>query len=301
MKPKRIWPAIAVAVTFVLLAGCGSPTHSAAPSAASPLPSQSSSSPPPDLSPSPSGGSGVRCTTSAAKGTCGPYNYQGITGSNGSTTFVLNNMWGANSGTTQTLSADSPGSWSVVANAQPAGNTAVQTYPDTQQMYTRSDNTPDPLSRFGSIISSFTENLNAASGTSAEAAYDIWIGQNASTNYADEVMIWNDQVNRGTCGGATVKANADFGGSNGIPRQNWTLCDYRGSELIWYLTGSNEQSGAVDVLSMLTWLEGHGYLPAGSGLNQIDYGFEICSTTGAKTFTVSRYAIKSACNSGASC
>jgi hypothetical protein len=202
-------------------------------------------------------------------------------------------MWAANSGTTQTLTAYNPGSWSVVANSQPAGSTAVQTYPDTQQIYTQPDDTPVPLSSFGSITSSFTEKMGAASGTSAEAAYDIWLGQNSSTNYADEVMIWNDQANRGTCGGATVKTTATFGGSNGVPQQNWTLCEYGGSELIWYLTGGNERSGTVDILSMLTWLESHSYLPAGSGLNQIDYGFEICSTPDAETFTVSQFSIKS--------
>ena len=210
-------------------------------------------------------------------------------------------MWAANSGTTQTLTANDPGSWSVVANSRPPGFTGVQTYPDTQQIYTTTANTPDPLSGFSSIISSFTENMNAASGTSGEAAYDIWLGQNTSTNYADEVMIWNDQANRGTCGGATVEANASFGGSNGVPEQNWTLCKHGSSELIWYLTSGNEPSGVVDVLSMLTWLESHGYLPANSGLNQIQYGFEICSTAGAETFTVSQFAIKSVCNSGASC
>jgi hypothetical protein len=202
-------------------------------------------------------------------------------------------MWGAKSGTTQKLSVNDPGSWNVVANSQPAGSTAVQTYPDTQQIYTRSDNTPDPLSGFGSIISSFNEDMGGGSGTSAEAAYDIWLGQNSSTNYANEVMIWNDQANRGTCGGATVKAKASFGGSRGVPRQNWTLCKWGSSELIWYLASGNESSGTVDVLSMLTWLESHGYLPANSGLNQIQYGFEICSTHGAATFTVSHFGITS--------
>ena len=202
-------------------------------------------------------------------------------------------MWGANSGTTQKLSVNDPGSWKVVANSQPAGSTAVQTYPDTQQIYTRSDNTPDPLSGFGSIISSFNEDIGGGSGTSAEAAYDIWLGQNSSTNYANEVMIWNDQANRGTCGGATVKAKASFGGSRGVPQQNWTLCKWGSSELIWYLASGNESSGTVDVLSMLTWLESHGYLPANSGLNQIQYGFEICSTHGAATFTVSHFGITS--------
>ena len=298
MKPRVICPAIAVSATLVVLTSCGSPSHSAA----SHLPSTSSSATSafPSSSPSPSG-AGARCVTSEAKGTCGPYGYAGITGSNGSSTFVLNNMWGPKPGTTQTLTATDPGRWSVVANAQPVGYTGVQTYPDTQQIYTRTDNTPNPLSGFSSIISSFTETMHAASGTSAEAAYDIWLGQSSSTNYANEVMIWHDQVNRGTCGGASVEAHADFGGSHGVPRQNWTLCQYHHSELIWYLSNGNEQSGTVDVLSMLTWLESHGYVPANSGLNQIDYGFEICSTTGATTFTVSQFAIKSACKSGASC
>jgi hypothetical protein len=227
--------------------------------------------------------------TSAVHGSCGPFDYPGITGSGGSNTFVLNNMWNAKSGTTQNLTASNPGSWSVVANSAPPGSTAVQTYPDTQEIYTRPDDTPLPLSSFGSITSSFTEKMSAAGGTDAEAAYDIWLGQGSSTNYADEVMIWNDQENRGTCGGATVESTATFGGSNGVPQQNWTLCKFGGSELIWYLTSGNEQSGTVDVLSMLTWLESHGYLPAGSGLNQIDYGFEICSTPAAEAFTVSQF------------
>ena len=47
------------------------------------------------------------------------------------------------------------------------------------------------------------------------------------------------------------------------------------------------------MLARLTWLESHGYLAAGSGLNQIDYGFEICSTPSAETFAVSQYGIKS--------
>jgi hypothetical protein len=276
------------------------PGRSSDPPASSPPASPSSS--PPTAAPStssaapsspPPSGPGPQCVTSARHGSCGPYDYPGITGSSGSNTYVLNNMWGANSGTTQTLTANNPGSWSVVANSQPAGSTAVQTYPDTQEIYTRPDDTPLPLSSFSSIISSFTEKMGAASGTSAEAAYDIWLGQNSSTNYANEVMIWNDQANRGTCGGAKVKATATFGGPNGVPQQNWTLCEYGGTELIWYLTSGNEQSGTVDVLSMLTWLESHGYLPAGSGLNQIDYGFEICSTPAAEAFTVSQFSIKS--------
>ncbi len=230
------------------------------------------------------------CTTSSPNGTCGPYTYPQITGSNGNNTYVRNNMWAANSGTTQTLNATDPGNWNVVANAKPPGSTAVQTYPDTKEVYTTS-NSPDPLSGYSSIYSSFTENMNATSQTSAQAAYDIWLGQSTATNYADEVMIWNDQANRGTCGGATPLASATFGGSGGVPVQTWNLCKWGSSELIWYLAGSNEQSGTVDVLAMLNWLVSHGYLRQGTGLNEIDYGFEVCSTSGPETFQVSSYSI----------
>jgi hypothetical protein len=37
----------------------------------------------------------------------------------------------------------------------------------------------------------------------------------------------------------------------------------------------------------------HGAQASNSGLNQIDYGFEICSTAGAETFTVSQFSVKS--------
>jgi hypothetical protein len=306
VKPKRVWPAIATSLTILALTGCGQPAHTAAHSAAplSPTVSPTSASPAQSTA-SPSYGpnstsasqapndSSASCVTHAAKGSCGPYRYAAITGSGGSSTYVLNDMWAANKGTTQTLSVWNPGHWSVVANARPVGYTGVQTYPDAQQIYTRSDNSPDPLSGFGSILSSFTENMNATGATSAEAAYDIWLGQSSSTNYANEVMVWNDTVHRGTCGGATVKAHASFGGSHGVSRRRWTLCEYAGKELIWYLANDNERSGTVNLLAMLTWLETHGYLPAGSGLNQIDYGFEICSTRGPETFTVSRFAINS--------
>jgi hypothetical protein len=301
---KRVIPAALSVLALVALAGCGIvPTHTVyvttppsslivSPSSAAPSPSPASTGP---------ASTGPACVTSARKGNCGPYTYSQITGSSGYNTYVINNMWGAESGTTQTLTAVSPETWSVIAAMQPPGYGGVQTYPDTQELYTRQDNTPDPLSGFSSIISSFSERMSTAGSTSAEAAYDIWLGQGSSTNYANEVMIWNDQVNRGTCGGATVKAHATFGGSGGVPQQDWTLCEYGGTELIWYLASGNERSGTVSILSMLTWLESHGYVPHGSGLNQIDYGFEICSTPGPEKFSVTGYDIRSACNAGTSC
>jgi hypothetical protein len=229
---------------------------------------------------------GAVCVTSAAKGSCGPYLYPAITASDGSNSTVGQDVWNPISGWSQTLYATNPGNWYVTAN-MPAGNTAVVSFPNTGESY----NSP-LLSNFTSMDSSFSENMSATAGTSAEAAYDIWLN-----NWKNEVMIQHDMVNRGgPCG--PVLATTSFGGQRGVPVQNWNLCQY-GSELIWQVPGNGnvygEQSGSVDILAMLSWLENHGgYLPKGSSLTAIGYGFEICSTGGAdENFQVTGFSITS--------
>jgi hypothetical protein len=223
-------------------------------------------------------GSTEACVTSAAKGNCGPYLYPAIAHSDGQNTFVGQDVWNPIPGWNQTLHAADPGNWYVTAN-MPAGNTAVVSFPNVgQQLYYT-----NTLADFSSIYSSFAENMNPASGTSAEAGYDIWLN-----GWQNEVMIQHDIVNRGTC---PVSATATFGGSGGVPVQSWNLCKY-GTELIWQLPVSGERSGTVDILAMLTWLVSHGYLPQRSGLVDISYGFEICSTGGQpETFKLSRFSL----------
>jgi len=162
----------------------------------------------------------------------------------------------------------------------PAGNTAVVSFPNVGESYSE-----PALSSFSSIYSSFDESMNATSATSAWAAYDIWLN-----NWNNEVMIQHDFAGNGPC---PSEATATFGGSGGVPVQSWDLCQY-GSELIWKLTGGNEQSGTVDVLAMLNWLETNGYLPASSTLTDISYGWEICSTGGVpETFSLSNFTVTS--------
>jgi hypothetical protein len=247
------------------LAGCGSGSTTSD-SAASQAPTSVAT-----------GATGV-CVTSAAKGSCGPYLYAKITRSTGENTFVGQDVWNPIPGWSQTLHSTGPGDWYVTAD-MPAGNTAVVSFPNIGQQYYYTNTLAD----FSSIYSSFTEDMNPASGTSAEASYDIWLN-----DWHNEVMIQHDIVNRGTC---PVTATAVFGGSGGVPVQHWNLCKY-GSELIWQLSGRGEQSGTLDLLSMLKWLVSHGYMAQDSGLTDISYGFEICSTGGHKeTFTLSRFSI----------
>jgi hypothetical protein len=240
-------------------------------------------------------GTAKGCSTSAAQGKCGPYDsYPDITGTT-SSTYIGNNVWNPVHGSQQTLTATDPGDWQVTAN-MPAGNTAVASYPSIGANYGQSNNVSTPLSSFSLIDSWFTENMHAMARTSAWAAYDIWLGHGASSNWTYEVMIQHDFAGNGAC---TSLATAAFLGPGGV-LQDWHLCKY-GSELIWKL-GANDKkkvsewTGVVHILVMLLWLEHHGYLPANAGLWAVGYGWEICSTGGQpETFTVSSYALRTRC------
>jgi hypothetical protein len=238
-----------------------------------------------------------KCTTSDAKGRCGPYDgYRRITGTT-SSTYVGNNVWNPVPDWRQTLYATDPGNWQVSANI-PAGNTAVVSYPSIAANYGQITFVPTPLTSYSAIYSSFSEIMNATDSTSAWAAYDIWLGEGGcspagSNCTSNEVMIQHDFANNGAC---TTVATAAFGGSGGVPVRDWHLCRY-GSQLIWKLGADeenkrSERSGSVDILSMLTWLVDHEYLPAGTGLWMIAYGWEICSTGGAnEDFVVKDFSI----------
>jgi Glycosyl hydrolase family 12 len=235
---------------------------------------------------------GPACVTSAGNGNCGPYGYRPISNSNGYTTYVANNMWGCGSGNCgpQTVTAYDPGDWSV-KSAQASGNTAVLTYPDVQQVFTKTTNTDPPLSAFTSITSGFTETMNPQAGTDAEAAYDLWLSHTSGPN---EVMIWVDNVGRGSGGAQRI-------GAATIAGQAFTVYQYQGGEVIFSLN-QNEQSGTVDILAALKWLQGHGLASAGAQLGQVDFGFEICSTGGKpENFAVSRYTLTSACGPAGGC
>jgi hypothetical protein len=148
----------------------------------------------------------------------------------------------------QRLYAADPGNWHVTAN-MPAGNTAVVSYPSIAVNYGQITNVPTPLTRYSSIYSSFSEDMNATAKTSAWAAYDIWLGRDGCSSCAShEVMIQHDFAGNGPC--ATL-ATVSLGGSGGVPVRNWNLCKY-GSEIIWKLAHGNEQTGRVDILSTLS-------------------------------------------------
>jgi hypothetical protein len=214
------------------------------------------------------------CVTSAAKGVCGPYadSDAGLAGGNFA---VGQDVWNPIRGWSQDLHVTTP-----------ADNIGVISYPDVGETLP----SHVPLSNFSAIYSSFAEDMHATLDTKAWAAYDVWLN-----NWKNEILIQNDYVDHGGC---SVLATATFGGAGGVPVQKWNLCRWGGSEIIWWLTGDNEQSGAVDILAMVNWLIGRGYLPERSDLDAVSYGWEICSTGGKpETFTISRFTVTAYQNS----
>jgi hypothetical protein len=226
-----------------------------------------------------------RCTTSAPTGNCGPYFDRAITKSDGYNTYVGNNKWGCGPADTcgrQTVQADSPGHWQVTSD-QAAGNTAVLTYPDVQQVFTNVTGNDPPIDRFHILFSRFAEAMHARAGTDAEAAYDIWL---SNTRGPDEIMIWVDNRGRGN-GGATRIGRATIFG------QRFTVYEYGHGEIIFSLN-RNEQAGIVHILTILGWLQQHGYVARRAAIGQVDFGWEICSTGGRpETFSVSAYTLRS--------
>jgi hypothetical protein len=249
------------------------------------------------------------CSHSKYGASCGAYLAHSITFSDGYNTYVVDNCWGEPA-CTYTIDSRSPSDWSVTdPGDEPAGSTSVATYPDVQQLTNDfnpakhtwgngSDNTP--LSAVKAIHSSFRELMPHNSRTIAEFGYDIW------TKYPNDVMVWTDNVNRGS-GGATKIGTMSYAGQNFTVYVNGTVAG--GGEIIFSLDGDNgkdhsgfahESSGTVHILALMRWLQkymtAHGRSTWASDLGQvtqIDAGWEICSTGGtSETFSMSHYALR---------
>jgi hypothetical protein len=203
--------------------------------------------------------------------------------------YVIADVWNPTSAfKSQVVSANNPGQWQVVANIA-AGNTAVLSYPDIQVTVTNTSDQATPFSGFKSLASTFAHQMPSDLGTQGsgddyEAAYDIWLGA-GSNNYAQEVMIWQDTHNQVPAGSNTGKTYTD---ASGVVYQIWTES---GNNPVTFKRSSNVTSGSVDLLALFKFMIANGYTTM-TGVNQIDYGFELCSTSGkTETFTVTGFSL----------
>jgi hypothetical protein len=160
-------------------------------------------------------------------------------------------------------------------------------YPDTDQNYNG-----EAVSSFTNIVGTFNESTPHNSDTEEEVGFFIYLN-----DYGNTIEIQHDLVNTSQCNGTTpVATNVSFGGSYGVPTESWDLC-YNSSFYYWQLVSGGEStwgesSGSVELISMIKYLENHGYLPSSSTMTLVDYGFMIYTTTSTQeTFALNSYSL----------
>jgi hypothetical protein len=261
-------PALAAILAGGLLAGVPASAGGPAPAAA-PAPTPTSAP--------------YSCSVSTAMGAC----------TYGSATYVNNEVWNPPAGFTnaeckagaaapcQTISANGPGDWQVVANYTSSSG-AIISYPDTQQLYSE-----PVVDNYSSLTSSYSETLGGDPATSMqEAAYDIWFN-----GWRQEVMVWVDTT-------PSMRKALDY---DTLKASDVTIGDFNfniycngpcpGSEVI-VSSNSNEPAGTVDIKAVVKYLEGANIIRPQSTLNAIDFGVEFATTGGRfNVFTLSCYTI----------
>src|SRR4051812_11410490 len=220
--------------------------------------------------------------TSLDRSECGPYDSTTIQGgSNDSGPSVRQEVWNPQPALRkQDLQVWGPANWQVIENAA-AGNTEVNSYPDVSDTVTQSNGNPNPISGYSSLVSTYSENMHATSGTDAEAAYDIWLN-----NYNNELMIWVDNHGQRPAGN-------DTGQNITVAGNTYRLWQDNGSEVISLVLDHNAQSGTTDILGIAKALQAQGLYSSSAGFDQINFGFEAPSTGGVdETFVVNGYTLK---------
>jgi hypothetical protein len=199
--------------------------------------------------------------------------------------WVNNDAWSGSHGP-QTINVCNQSSWDAVSD-QPDVQGQVETYPDTEyDVGSRNSLSTEPISQFNSITSTFSEAYPSAG--SWDAGYDLW-----TNNWSNETMIWNQYaggqafwysqgtpvtidgvqyhfVDNGNC--QPVQCPASQGGG---PSDH---------DELMFIMSNQETSGAVNLLGIFQWEVANGYANASDMPTQLEYGVEICSTSGTETF-----------------
>jgi len=192
----------------------------------------------------------------------------------GTNFLVRNNMWNCQHDpdpcAPETVWARSYHDWGVQTN-QPAGNTAVLSYPDVQDVLTQASGNDTPLGRFTILKSTFSIRMPSGLGLDDEAAYDDWLN-----NWNTEVMIW--VYNQGQTPAGSVVSRPVIAG------QHWAFwaSGTKGNDhnIYSFVLNTNETRGSVNTLAMLDWLVKQGWVPANSGVTDNEFGMEECSSGG---------------------
>jgi hypothetical protein len=193
---------------------------------------------------------------------------QWATWSNGGYT-LYNDVWGSGAGS-QTIWANSYSNWGVWANHPNTGG--IKSYPNCTRYVGKT------IGSLNSLSSNF--NISVPSAGAYEAAYDIWSADNAY-----EIMLWMSKYGAvGPLG--SYQATVTAGG------HTWNV--YRGSNgsnaVYSFVRTSNTSSGSVNILSILGWLYGQGWI-SNVTMGNVQFGYEITSSSGGLDFTTNSYSV----------
>jgi hypothetical protein len=235
------------------------------------------------------------CTTSNVNGNCGPYQDPTVFRTPNATDLVTQNDFSA---IPQTLSAQDSTSWTVAAStAGQQDQTSVKSYPATQVTYTTTAGKPEPVSTFGSTLTSTYTNLEpSGTGQDYEYAVDDWLADPTKNSWTNdfEMMVWTDTHGQRPAGNDTGNVYTDAAGTQ------WEVWTNPGSttvsnnvDIVSFVRKTNSVSGSLERIGFYNYLVSHGYLnTANFGIDQTNYGLEICSTGGAtRTYGVSNYSL----------
>lgn len=192
------------------------------------------------------------------------------TWSNGGYT-VRNDVWGSGAGA-QSIWANSYSNFGVWANHPNTGG--VKSYPHSAKAINKR------LSALGRVSSSF--NVTRPGGGAYSTTYDIW-----SNNNAYETMLWMNKT-------GAVGPLGSSQGSATVGGHTWNV--YKGSnggnQVFSFVRTSNTNSGSVDILAVLRWIQSKGWT-GDVTLGEVQFGFEITSSSGGLNFTTNSYSVSS--------
>ncbi len=201
--------------------------------------------------------------------------------------YADSDMWNASGyDVSQTMRVCSPGNWSVSAKADNNSHDgAVKTYPNVHRDYHDWGSGHEPrLRAFASIKSKFASRSPHVG--IYDGAYDIWINGVADSG-STELMIWTDN-HRQRPSGRVVERGLEFS------RRTWKLWATDDHRYLAFVPNKPIRHGSMALKKRFAYLTTHGYLPQGSTLGQVCFGYEIVSTGGHfHKFKIDRFNVTS--------
>jgi Glycosyl hydrolase family 12 len=172
---------------------------------------------------------------------------------------------------------DPAGAWGVCADQPGVG----WPYPEQKLKFAY----PQPLASLTTLTTSYSQQLPSAGRF--DSAYDLWLNGAPEATDSVELMIWTD--NNGEETGNTPA------GTIRIDGVSYELSVDPQLKRIDLVLPQGRRSGAVNLLHVLKALQADrrsgAVIGARPALTEIDYGFEIFSTTGTEAFVMNSYTV----------